>query len=83
MNENGGLYACLACIKRHPDVGSNIVAVLTQFGRFNMLELFTVEMKKILVDPLDYTQNVLLMLRPLVEAKFTKEEVIYILIVIS
>jgi len=76
VNENGGLYATLACLKRHPDVGSNVAAVLTQFGRFNMLELFTVEMKKILVDPLDYATNVLMMLRPLIEAKFTKEELL-------
>ena len=72
---NGGLYAFFACLKRHPDTGPYVVAGITQFGRYNMLELFTVEMKKIFVDPLEYIQTMLLMLKPLTEAKFTKDEV--------
>ncbi len=41
-----------------------------------MLEMFTVEMKKILLDPLDYVHNVLEMMKPLTDAKFTKEELL-------
>ena len=73
---NGGLYAFLSCLRRHVDIGSYIVSAVTQFGRYNMLELFTVEMKKIFVDPLEYLETMLLMLRPLTEVKFTKDEVI-------
>ena len=76
INENGGLFACLVCLKRHQDIGPNVVAALTQFGRFNMLELFTVEMQKILSDSQDYLNNILLMIRPLTDAKLTKDEVI-------
>ena len=41
-----------------------------------MLELFTVEMQRILTDSLDYLNNILLMIRPLTDAKLTKDEVI-------
>lgn len=75
VNENGGLFACLVCLKRHQDIGPNVVAAMTQFGRYNMLELFTVEMQRILTESLDYLNNVLLMIRPLTDAKLTKDEV--------
>ena len=76
INEYGGLFASLASLKRHQDIGPNIVAMMTQFARFNMLELFTVEMRKILPSPFEYLTNILQMLRPLTEAKMTKDDVI-------
>jgi len=76
-NDNGGLFACLACLKRHQDTAGSVVSTLTQFGRFHMLELFTIEVRKIIVDPFEYIQNVLLMMKPLTDAKFTKEEVYF------
>ena len=39
-----------------------------------MLELFTVEMQKILSDSQDYLNNILLMIRPLTDAKLTKNQ---------
>lgn len=71
----GGLFAFMACLKRQPDVSSTIVSAIIQFGRYNLLEMFTVEMRKIFVEPLEYIQNILLLLKPLTETKLTRDEV--------
>lgn len=73
----GGLFAFLACLKRQSDISSVIVSAIIQFGRYNLLEMFTVEMRKIFVEPLEYIQNILLLLKPLTEIKLTRDEVKY------
>lgn len=73
--ENGGLFACLVCIKRHPETVENITTMMVQFGASNMFDLFTAEMEKHLTDPLEYLNHVKLILRPLTDSEYSKEEV--------
>lgn len=72
----GGFHLVHACFEKfHDEILDGIASVLMQIGRFSMLEMFTVEFRKILPDPLAYSTFVSHILKPLTASKLVKEEI--------
>lgn len=46
FSENQGLASCLLGLKRHNDLIDSIVNTMLTFGRFNFIEMFTINLKK-------------------------------------
>jgi hypothetical protein len=46
--DHGGLYASIMCLRRHINIRENVVAYIVQIGRYNLADLLTVQLKKIL-----------------------------------
>ena len=73
--ENGGLFSCILCLKRFNDLKDNIANIFLQIGRFNLAELITVQMRKVISDQKEYIDVVHMMLKPFADSKISKEEV--------
>ena len=74
--ENGGFNACILCIRRNCYMREGVVSVLSQIARFNLAELLTVEVRKLIEDPaelLDFLHNIM---NPLVESSLIKEGIL-------
>ena len=70
-----GLYDLLSCLKRVPNIEPYVAAVLAQISEDNFSELFTNEMKSNIKDPLEYTQIILMLLKPLTDIDLMKDRV--------
>lgn len=53
----------------------NVVSILAQIGRYNLLELFTVELRKILEDSKEYIDFIHILLQNLTQLSSLKEQV--------
>ena len=73
--ENGGLFAFGNCIKTHSSIVLYILTALMQISRNNMTELFSFELKRVFTQPLEYLENLSLLLKPLTEMKHAQDEV--------
>ena len=72
----GGFFAVHACHEHwHDDILDPVVSVLSQIGRFSCSAMFTVELRKVLPVPADYSRFVGQILGPLSSSKLIKEDV--------
>ena len=77
-SEVGGLNCCILCLKRHYEISDAIISVLIQYARYNMTELFTLNIKNLCSNEKDYITTLHELLRPLMSSH--KEEVIFLII---
>jgi hypothetical protein len=70
------LQTLLLSVKRHPNILDSIVSFLIQISRYNITDLFTVQIRKLIESPKEYVQTIHQIFPYLVEAKATKEELI-------
>lgn len=54
IEQDGGLSAIVYAINKHSDIIENVVSVMTQFGKYNMLELFNLHLKNMTPDQAQY-----------------------------
>ena len=55
VDQDGGLaQMCLYVLNQHSDIIENVVSVMFQFGKYNMLELFNLHLKSLTVDLAQY-----------------------------
>lgn len=54
IDQDGGLSAVIYAINRHHDIIENVVSVMTQFGKYNMLELFNLHLRNLMSDQAQY-----------------------------
>lgn len=54
IDQDGGLSAIIYATTKHADIIENIVSVMTQFGKYNMLELFNLHLKNLTPDQAQY-----------------------------
>lgn len=74
--ENGGLNACILCLKRNCYMREGIASVLSQISRFNLAELLTVEVRKFIGNPLELLEFIHNIVHPLVESSILKEGIL-------
>jgi hypothetical protein len=51
ISDIGGINSMILSIKRHPELSSQIVFIILQFARYNIVEMFTSIMRKFLPQP--------------------------------
>ena len=74
VREAGGLSTTILALQRHPKLNQHVVGYILQFARYNVAELFTIELKKITNnDNFSYLKFILMILEPLVESKSSSE----------
>lgn len=66
VREAGGLATTALALGRHPKLNQHVVGYMLEFARFNVAELFTVELRKVSQDQAGYLKFMLLILDPLV-----------------
>lgn len=72
VREAGGLATTILALTRHPKLNQHVVGYILEFARFNVAELFTVELKKITSnDQISYIKFMLLIFDPLVDSKLS------------
>jgi hypothetical protein len=77
VRDAGGLATTALALGRHPKLNQHVVGYMLEFARFNVAELFTVELKKVTSqDQAAYLKFMLLIFDPLVEAKLSAEELL-------
>ena len=77
IRDAGGLSTTILALSRHPKLNQHVVGFILEFSRYNVAEVFTVELKKITSsDQLAYIRFVLLLFEPLVESKMSSEELL-------
>jgi hypothetical protein len=76
VKENGGLATTMLALNRHPKLNESAVGYMLQFARYNVSELFTVELKTFCPDNLAYLKFILLIFDSLVESKLSAEELL-------
>ena len=54
IDQDGGLSAVIYAINKHSDIIENVVSVMTQFGKYNMLELFNLHLRNLMSDQAQY-----------------------------
>lgn len=72
----GGLHSCVLCLHRHPNIKEVIVSFMLQIGRYNVIDLLTVQLRKVLENPIEYLSVVHIILKPLAESDLSKEELV-------
>ena len=73
----GGIEVCLMACKRFgPKIKSQVVSVFSQFARDHYLELFSLQLRSYIPDPIHYLTTMNEFLGPLVEMKVSREELI-------
>ena len=74
VRDSGGLSTTLLALSRHPKLSQHVVGYILQFARYNVTELFTIELKKITNnDDLTYMKFILLIFDSLIESKSSSE----------
>jgi hypothetical protein len=73
--ENSALAASLACLKRFNDLSEQLASMLVQAARYNLTDLFTVQMRKVLENDEEFLRSCHTLLPHLVESKLSKDEV--------
>ena len=77
VRDAGGLSTTILSLQRHPKLNQHVVGYIIQFARYNVAELFTIELKKITNnDNMAYMRFLLLIFDPLVESKTSSEELL-------
>eukprot|EP00357_Protocruzia_adherens_P031664 CAMPEP_0115033794 /NCGR_PEP_ID=MMETSP0216-20121206/40176_1 /TAXON_ID=223996 /ORGANISM="Protocruzia adherens, Strain Boccale" /LENGTH=1250 /DNA_ID=CAMNT_0002412373 /DNA_START=59 /DNA_END=3809 /DNA_ORIENTATION=- len=76
ISENGGVDASLMCFHRHAEIKESLVNVFIQFGRYNFMELFTLQLKTHLPNPGEYLEVMHEFLIPISESRTSKEEIV-------
>ena len=62
VQESGGLSTTILALTRHPKLNQHVVGYILEFSRYNVAEVFTVELKKITSsDQLAYIKFVLML----------------------
>lgn len=74
--DSQGFQSFLRCLKRHPDLKSEVLAVLLQIGRYNLLEMLTSLLKKQQKDPKDFFYTLFILLEPITHTKVLKDDLI-------
>ncbi|EGR33928.1 hypothetical protein IMG5_030700 [Ichthyophthirius multifiliis] len=72
----GGLYSCVMCLQRHNNVQDNLVSFILQISRFNLLEVLTVQLRKIIENNREYINFINQLFSSLCYSKSCKEELI-------
>lgn len=54
VDQEGGLSSVIYAINKHSDIIENVVSVIFQFGKYNMLELFNLHLKNLTIDQAQY-----------------------------
>jgi hypothetical protein len=54
IDQDGGLSAIIYATTKHADIVENVVSVMIQFGKYNMLELFNLHLKNLTPDQAQY-----------------------------
>jgi hypothetical protein len=54
IDQDGGLSSVIYATTKHSDIIENLVSVMTQFGKYNMLELFNLHLKNLTSDNAQY-----------------------------
>lgn len=78
ISEQGGLQYVLNCIKRHPDLAESAIAVILEFGKFNLVDLFSHQLKRFTADTKEYLHTIRGLLKPLAEV--AQDEVNYLIL---
>jgi len=76
VSEHGGMQGCLLGLKRHPQLAENIISVLVQYARYDMVELFTIHLRNVCPEPTEQIQMMIALFKPLTESNFTKDEIV-------
>jgi hypothetical protein len=77
VREAGGLSTTLLALSRHPKLNQHVTGFILEFSRFNVAEVFTVELRKVTnSDQYAYVKFILLIFEPLVESKMSAEELL-------
>ena len=76
VGEHKGFLSFLWCLKRHPDLKAEILAILLQIGRFNFLEMLTSLLKKFQPNPKDFFYTITQLMKPMSESKLLREDLI-------
>lgn len=66
----------MLALNRHPKLNEASVGYILQFARFNVSQLFTVELRKFCTDNLSYLRFIYLIFDALVESKLSAEEIL-------
>ncbi|KRX04789.1 Armadillo-type fold [Pseudocohnilembus persalinus] len=74
--EMGGFQTTILCIQRHENIIENVVGIMIQIGRYNLTDLFTVQMRKILKEQDEFIRYAYLILPQLSESKISKDEML-------
>ena len=75
VSDHGGLHSCMLALRRHPQYEDSIAGILINFGRYNISELFTVQLKKVLPDQRDFFYSLTHLLKGLSESNTTQDDV--------
>lgn len=76
-SEGGGIDACITTCKRFgPDIKASAVSVLVQFGQNTFLELFTIQLRNLLFESINYLTTINEFLPNLCEIRASKQELI-------
>ena len=54
VDQDGGLSSVIYALNKHSDIIENVVSVMFQFGKYNMLELFNLHLKNLTMDLAQY-----------------------------
>ena len=71
--EEGGLEACIYAKRKQGDIAEILVPVITQFGKHNLMELFTMHMRNFLADKAFYFDFVQDMFYSIVDTSISRE----------
>ena len=77
--DNGGLVACISCLKLFPEFIDNASQVLIEFARYNLCDLTTVQMRKAIFEQKDYVNILHLVFKIMITNEKIKEEVHFFL----
>ena len=72
----GGLDNAINCFKIHPNLEKTVANLLMSLGKQNLLELFSFEMRKVIVDPKEYISMSKLIFQIVKDDKFHRNEVL-------
>ena len=76
VSENGGLIACIDCLKKYPDFIDNISLVLLEFGKFNLYDFCVIQLRKTIKNDNDYVNLLHLVYKNMINENKLKLEVI-------
>ncbi|KAL4454999.1 hypothetical protein ABPG74_006381 [Tetrahymena malaccensis] len=76
IRENGGLQSCVLCLKRHKVIKMNVVQIITQIAKYNLSDLFIVQLRKLFDDIKEYIRYISLIFPNLMEMQNYKEELL-------
>jgi hypothetical protein len=76
IEQDGGLSAIIYATNKHSDIIENVVSVMTQFGKYNMLELFNLHLRNLTPDSAQYMDLVTDIYSTVAETFIAKEALV-------